>query len=100
MSKLLPFIILLVSAYFLQNYWAFGIGLVAGRMLSVAFSYWIHPFRPRFSLSRFRELWNYSWLMLLVSMADQMTGRFEELVVGRLFGTKAMGFYNVALDVA
>ena len=100
MCKFLPFVVLLVCAYLLQSYWAFGVGLVVGRALSVVFSYWLHPFRPRLSLSKIHELWNYSWWMLLVSVADQMTNRFEEFVVGRLFGTAAMGLYNVALDIA
>ncbi len=100
MCKFLPFVILLVSAYFIRNYLAFGIGFVGGQILSVAFSYLIHPFRPRLSLSRFHELWNYSWWMLLISVADQVSGRFEEFVAGRLFGTRALGLYNVALDVA
>jgi len=91
---------MLGGAFLLHNYWAFAIGSVGGRLLSVAFSYWLNSYRPRLSLSRFRELWNFSAWMLAVSLGEQMNARFEEFVVGWLFGTRAMGLYNVALDLA
>ncbi len=100
MCKFMPFLVLIVAAFVLRTYWAFAIGLVGGRLLSVMFSYWIHPYRPRFSISKLDELWNYSLWMVTVSFADQLTPRIDEVAVGRIFGTQSMGLYNVALDLA
>src|SRR5262249_1315036 len=100
MQKFFPFVILLCGAFIFENYWAFPVGLVVGRALSVAFSFWLHPYRPRLSLSKIGELWNYSLWMVVVSLGESFASRIDEIFVGRFFGTREMGLYNVGLDLA
>ena len=60
----LPKIAMLVSAitaaYLLRTYWALVIGMFASQVTALAFSYIAHPYRPRFALSKFSELFNFS----------------------------------------
>ena len=54
-SKLLSFAVSVAAAFWLRNYWALAIGIVGGYTIGCVVSYVAHPFRPRFSLSRWRR---------------------------------------------
>jgi len=84
----------------LRSYWALVIGIVGGRLLDVIISYVMHPYRPRLSLARLREIWNFSRWLLLARIANVLNRKLDEFVVGGQAGTIAMGNYFVASDVA
>ncbi|MFO1056639.1 MAG: lipopolysaccharide biosynthesis protein [Dongiaceae bacterium] len=99
-QKVGTFLVTLALALLLRNYWALAIGIVSGRIFSVAISFRMHPYRPRLSLSRFGELSSFSLWILVSCIGDFAIGRIDQAAVGGLAGTSAMGSYNVALDVA
>jgi O-antigen/teichoic acid export membrane protein len=98
-SRLLGFFITIGAALWLRNYWALVIGIVSGYCVACVLSYAMHPFRPRISLARFRELWSYSQWMLVRSIGHFAEMRADEVIVGGLGSTRQMGLYSVASEL-
>lgn len=87
-------------AFFIQSYWALAISVLAGKVLHVALSYSMHPYRPWFCLRRIYEIWSYSFWIVVTQVADFVTSISDSLVAGNRAGTTAMGHYTVAYGVA
>lgn len=98
-AKFLGFPVTIGAAFALGNYWALAIGSVIGYAILCALSYGMHPYRPRFTLSRWRSLWSYSKWMLLRSVGHFAETRADEILVGGQFSTQQMGLYSVASEL-
>jgi O-antigen/teichoic acid export membrane protein len=98
-GKVLGFIITVGAALWLRSYWALVIGIAAGYAVGCALSYAMHPYRPRFSLARFRDLWSYSQWMLVRSIGHFAEMRADEVIVAGLGSTRQMGLYTVAAEL-
>jgi O-antigen/teichoic acid export membrane protein len=83
----------------LRSYWALVIGIAAGYAVGCVLSYAMHPYRPRFSLARFRDLWSYSQWMLVRSIGHFAEMRADEVIVAGLGSTRQMGLYTVAAEL-
>jgi len=59
-TKLVSFVITVLLAILLRDYWALVIGVLSGRFAALLFSYTMHPYRPRISLVRTltRDSWD------------------------------------------
>jgi len=99
-QRVVNFVVTIGIALWLRSYWALVVGILGGRVISVAISYVIHPYRPRFCLSKAREIWSFSAWMLLVHVAQFLQDKTDEFVVGNVTNTETMGNYNVAADAA
>lgn len=99
-GKLLNFVVVVVVAFLLRNYWALAIGMVAGSIIGVALSYAMHPYRPRLSLARVREIWSFSQWLMISRVGAYLNRRTDEFVVGGIAGTSAMGSYHVASELS
>ena len=60
----------------------------------------MHPFRPRWSLVRFKEIWHFSQWLLFVNVGNYAYGITDRFVVGGTGNTTGMGVYSVASEVA
>jgi len=98
-ARLLRFLITIGAALWLRSYWALVIGIVSGYGVACALSYAMHPYRPRLSLARVRELWSYSQWMLMRSIGHFVEMRADEVIVGGLGSTRLMGLYTVASEL-
>jgi polysaccharide pyruvyl transferase WcaK-like protein len=99
-QRVITFIATIGVAIWLRSYWALVLGILGGRAIAVAVSYVIHPYRPRFCLSKVSEIWSFSAWMLLVHVAQFLQDKADEFVVGNMTNTETMGNYNVAADAA
>lgn len=99
-KKLVGFSIAVPLAFLLRNYWALVIGTLASRFGIVVYSYFAHPFRPRFSLAAAGELLHFSkWLM----MQDALTFLKEHsatFIIGPFVGPAALGTFSVSAEIA
>lgn len=98
--KLIGFCVVVPLAFWLRNYWALVAGTLAAKLGSTALSYAMHPFRPRLSLSQFRQLFRFSrWLLFhnIVGFAREHTPDF---FIGRMFGAAALGSYTISYEFA
>jgi lipopolysaccharide exporter len=98
-QKVTAFVITIVLAYVLRNYWALAYGIVTSSVAGVILSYTMHPYRPRWCLAQVRQLYGFSLNILAQSMSYFLTGKIDEIVVGGSFGTDTMGHYHIAADV-
>ena len=63
--NLISFVITVPLAFWLRNYWALVLGILAANTALVILSYVLHPYRPRLSLASARSLFDFSkWLIL------------------------------------
>ena len=83
-----------------KNYWALVAGILVGRLTGLALSYLIHPYRPRFSLSRSKELFHFSKWLLLNNILTFVNSRASDFILGRLGGPRAVGLYNISYETA
>lgn len=98
-GKLLGFVVTVSAAIWLRSYWALVIGIVTAQGVGCALSYLMHPFRPRLSLARIRELWSFSQWMLVASIGHFLGAKADEFLVARLGSTRELGLYSVASEV-
>jgi lipopolysaccharide exporter len=89
-------------AFLLRNVWALLGGLVAQWLSAVVVSYWIAPFRPRFevNLDKWRELWTFGQWEWLSATMGTLFNNGDELLVGKLLGTQALGYYHMGYRIA
>jgi O-antigen/teichoic acid export membrane protein len=99
-QRSIRFLIVIVLAVVFRNYWALVFAMISAKILGVALSYILHPFRPRYSFSRVKEVWSFSAWMLVVHIGHFLNGKIDEFLIGGLVGTKSVGLYTVAVDIA
>lgn len=94
------FVVTLVSALILRNYWALVIGTATAKLVRLVATYAMHPHRPRLGLRAWHELAGFSFWMWLSSLAYIVWRRADPLVVGAAVSKAELGLYVVALDIA
>jgi lipopolysaccharide exporter len=99
-TKLLNFTIVMVAAFWLRSYWALAIGMTSASAIGVLLSYGMHPYRPRWSLARVREIWSFSQWLMISRIGAYLNRRTDEFVIGGMVGTSAMGSYHVASELS
>lgn len=99
-KRLLAFVITMAAAWTLRSYWALVIGIIAGRVATVMFSYFYHPYRPRFSLAASRELMSFSSWLLITNVLTFISVRTSHLIIGRIGSLRALGLYTMSYEIA
>ena len=99
-ARLVSFAATLSLALTLHDYWALVGGILLGRASRVMLSYWIQPFRPRFSLRSAGELLHFSKWLMLQNLVSFLKTRSSDFVVGRVAGPGALGIFSVAADIS
>jgi lipopolysaccharide exporter len=83
-----------------HSYWALIAGILTARAGRTVFSYRMHVWRPRFTLSAWRHLIGFSLWSWALSMAGLVRDRIDMFVVGRLMAPTAVGVYAIGEEVA
>jgi len=93
--------IAMLLTIWLDNYWILILANFGNRLISVPISYlFIKPYRPRFSIAAWRELFHFSkWLFLgnICTLADSQVMNF---IVGHYLGVTKVGVYQVGNQIA
>ena len=87
-------------ALLLHSYWAMVLGAMTARVAGVGLSYWMHDFRPRFSLARFASLWSFSQWILVRNLGSYGAQQTDKLLVGRRADAGSLGAYTVADQIS
>jgi lipopolysaccharide exporter len=98
--KVVSFLVTVGLAFAWRNYWALVAGIISSQIVGICLSFVMHPYRPRFSLARLDQLWSFSTWTLVKVIGDYFNAQIDQIVVGGLSGSSAMGRYSVASDVA
>jgi lipopolysaccharide exporter len=99
-KRLLSFAITVTLALWLRSYWALAIGMVFGRLAGVAISYALHPFRPRWSLSRAGDLLHFSLWLVAQNLFVFLKDRAPDFIIGKFAGPHALGMWSVANELS
>jgi lipopolysaccharide exporter len=99
-TKILQFVLTVVLAFVLRNYWALVAGILAGQIARTILSYVMSPFRPRLSFARTGEIWGFSIWTFVRSIAMYLQTQVDNIAIGGIAGSAMMGRYTVAKDIA
>ena len=99
-QKLIAFVVTIVLAFILENYWAMVYGTVAFRVAGVLLSYVMHPFRPRLSLIKVKAQWSFTKWMLINNIASFMKNKLDVLIVSKSFDSSATGVFSMGHQIA
>ncbi len=83
-----------------QSYWALIAGVVLAKAASAAVGYVLHPYRPRLSLEKWRELMGFSVWLQIASVIDGLRQRIGDLVIGRQLGSHPLAIYTMSIELA
>ncbi|HEX4855209.1 MAG TPA: lipopolysaccharide biosynthesis protein [Limnobacter sp.] len=95
-QKLAGFIVTVIAAYTLRNYWALVLGTLATQLCGLFVSYASYPFKPTFTLSRVRELWGFSMWLSLANFVKTLNAKMDQFMVGKMFSPATTGLYSLA----
>lgn len=98
--KAVSFVITITLAFVLRNYWTLVIGMLSGQATLIVLSYIMDSHRPRFTLSKVREIWSFSIWAFLRSIGAYLHSQVDQIAVGGFGGSSLMGRYAVASDIA
>lgn len=90
----------LVLALVYRHYWALVAGTLIGAALETLLSYVVHPYRPRWTMARWREFASYSIWVTPANIANFLNRKADVFFVGYLASTAQMGAYNVASELS
>lgn len=99
-KRLSTFLITIPAALYFRNYWALIIGQLAATALSVALSYIMSNYRPRFSFSARLELFHKSKWLVLHNIFQFLNNSAAQFVIGRVAGAQSLGVYAIASEIA
>jgi len=97
-GTLTDFVVAVAAVLILGNVWALVFGLLAGKAAMLVVSYLIHPYRPHlsFDIGKARELFGYGRWILGSSVLVFLITQGDDILVGKLVGVTALGFYQMA----
>ncbi len=98
--KIVGFAVTVPLAFLWRDYWALVAGILASNVARVIASYLMHPFRPRFSMARWHEIFSFSKWLLANNILGYVNMRSDEFVIGRFVGAQAVGLYSVAYEIS
>jgi lipopolysaccharide exporter len=98
--KLASFFTTLIVAFVWRSYWALVAGIVMRSVMMLALSYAMHPYRPRFGLSRAGELFKFSKWLLVNEYLVYGAGNVDRLLIGRFLNAASLGVYSLAKEIA
>lgn len=100
LPKLISFVVTILLALVLRNYWALVVGMLTNQTTLIVLSYVMHPHRPRFTFSKVREIWSFSIWTFFRTVGYYFNTQIDQIAVGGFGGSSLMGKYAVATDVS
>lgn len=95
-------VLTIALAFVLRNVCALVIGMLLSVTLGTALSYVIHPYRPRLRFERvaLTQALHFGKFALVFAVASYISNMADNIMVGRLLGTAALGNYSLAFNIA
>lgn len=99
-KRLGGFVVTLVLAIWLRNYWALVLGSVLASAWGVMLSHGMYRVRPRFTFVRWHALVGASMWVMLRSVGTFAGSQLDKIVIGRRDGPTSLGAYSIADQIA
>lgn len=98
--KILALLISIILAFALKSYWAILIGNLIGAATGSLLSYFLIPYRPRFTLKSSRDFLGFSSWMFFSQLCESINWRIDQLMLGMVLPTRQVGTYVMADNLA
>lgn len=98
--RIAGFLFTVILAFVLRGYWALVIGTVLSRVVGLALSFTMHPYRPRFSLAASRDLLSFSGWILATNVTQFANSYAATFLLGKTAGNGPLGLFNMADQVS
>lgn len=99
-QKLLSFILVISIAYYYRTYWALIIGDILSSLIFTAGTYYIHHFKPKWSLTHKKQQWSFSKWLLLKNIVGYIRAQVDTLFVSKFFPSAQIGQYYMTRNIA
>jgi O-antigen/teichoic acid export membrane protein len=99
-KRLVLFAVTVSLAYLWRDYWALVAGTVTGMIVGVLISYLMHPYRPRLSLAKWRELFSFSRWLFVNNTLGFLYYKAADFIVAKSISTTGLGYYSVAYEIS
>jgi len=101
-GTLADFVVAVSAVLILRNVWALVFGLLAGNFARFVVSYLMHPYKPHLSsdLWKAKELFGFGKWILGSSILIFLITQGDDIFVGKLLGTTALGLYQLAYRIS
>jgi lipopolysaccharide exporter len=83
-----------------HSYWALIVGTLVMRSARTILSYFLHPYRPAYSLECWRRIAGFSFWTWAMGVAVLVRDRCDIIIVGRMLATVDVGFFSMASEIA
>lgn len=80
--RIAGFLVTIALALWLHSYCAMVIGSIVGRSVGVVVGYWLHNYRPQFSMARVRILWSFSQWVFVRNFGNYGVIELDKLLLG------------------
>jgi lipopolysaccharide exporter len=102
LTNLLATLATIGMAFWTHGARALMLGHLAGAALGAALSYLFHPYRPRLAFDReaFRTAFKFGKYMFVMAVMGYILTTADNILIGKLLGTYALGAYLVAYSLA
>ena len=98
--KVCSFVASIAVAVIWRTYWSFVAGVLVGIITTIAASYLMSPFRPRFSLTMWRPLLDFSKWILGAELVGAISTKLDVFLLSRFSTAGNVGIYTVAYEIA
>lgn len=99
-QKVAGFVAAVAVAVMWHSYWALVVGALATQATNVVVSYMVLPFRPKVTFRHMREFFSFSAWLTAGQIVNTLNWRFDYLLIGKLLGGTALGYYSVGSNLA
>lgn len=101
-TNVVGFAITIGLALVMRSVWALAIGLLLTSVLSTVLSYIFHSYRPKLAFEKLalRRALKVGKFTLVIAVAAYVTNMADNVMVGRLLGTNALGNYSLAFNIS
>jgi O-antigen/teichoic acid export membrane protein len=99
-TKILAFLVTIGLAYYWRSYWALMTGMLTSQLTSLALSYALHPYRPRVSVTAWRELFGFSGWLLFNNFLTFLGQHAQNFLLGFLTDSRRVGIFAIGYEIA
>ena len=99
-ERVVSFLVTVILAFILENYWAMIIGVLAAYTSKTLLSHWYAPYPLKFSLSRIKEQMSFSLWMLMRSILGYVRAEFDVIFISKMYGADQLGGFSLMRNLS
>lgn len=99
-QKLSSFIVVIILAFQLDNYWAFIWADIIGALVFLVFSYILAPHPTKICTTGIAKQWLFSKWLLSKGIVGYLRSQIDTLLVSKFFNANILGNYHLSRDIA